>query len=171
MKGEIDFMTAAMNVAKELMTIPNMNGSSTDLFSAEKAYVKNYKKAVLMVLGAAAKQLGKSLKRQEILMNVADMVILVYVSESVLLRVEKLVGIRGEEACSTQIAIMRTYIYNAADKINKAAKDALNSFAEGDEQRVMLMGVKRYTKHEPFNVKDARRSIADYIINEGRYCI
>ena len=172
MKGEIDFMTAAMNVAKELMTIPNMNGSSTDLFSAEKAYVKNYKKAVLMVLGAAAKQLGKSLKaEQEILMNVADMVIEAYVSESVLLRVEKLVGIRGEEACSTQIAIMRTYIYNAADKINKAAKDALNSFAEGDEQRVMLMGVKRYTKHEPFNVKDARRSIADYIINEGRYCI
>ena len=104
-------------------------------------------------------------------MNVADMVIEAYVSESVLLRVEKLVGIRGEEACSTQIAIMRTYIYNAADKINKAAKDALNSFAEGDEQRVMLMGVKRYTKHEPFNVKDARRSIADYIINEGRYCI
>jgi alkylation response protein AidB-like acyl-CoA dehydrogenase len=171
MKGDIDFMSAAKSVAKELMTIPDMNGHDSGTFTKEKQYVKNFKKSVLMVLGAAAKQLTTSLKdEQEILMNVADMIIETYVSESILLRVEKLSDLRGEDACITQIAMMRSYLYNANDKIAKAAKDALNAFAEGDELRVMLMGVKRFTKHEPFNVKNARRAIADRLIGEGKYC-
>ena len=171
MNGDIDLMSAAMNVAKELMSIPNANADTKSLFSPEKQYVKSYKKAVLMVLGAAAKQLGKCLKEeQEILMNIADMIIETYVCESVLLRVEKLSSIRGEDAFATQIAIMLSYIYNASDKINKSGKDALNSFAQGDELRVMLMGIKRYTKHEPYNVKNARRIIADRLIGEAKYC-
>ncbi len=165
-KGDIDFMSAAKNVAKDLMSIPDMNGHDSGTFTKEKQYVKNFKKSVLMVLGAAAKQLTTSLKdEQEILMNVAT-----YVSESILLRVEKLSDLRGEDACITQIAMMRSYLYNANDKIAKAAKDALNAFAEGDELRVMLMGVKRFTKHEPFNVKNARRAIAGRLIGEGKYC-
>jgi len=171
MKGDIDFMSAAKNVAKDLMSIPDTNGHDSGVFTKEKQYVKNFKKSVLMVLGAAVKQLTTSLKdEQEILMNVADMIIETYVSESILLRVEKLSDLRGEDACITQIAMMRSYLYNANDKIAKAAKDALNSFAEGDELRVMLMGVKRFTKHEPFNVKNARRAIADRLIGEGKYC-
>ncbi|HIF13930.1 MAG TPA: acyl-CoA dehydrogenase [Bacteroidetes bacterium] len=170
-KGDIDFMSAAKNVAKDLMSIPDMNGHDSGTFTKEKQYVKNFKKSVLMVLGAAAKQLTTSLKdEQEILMNVADMIIETYVSESILLRVEKLSDLRGEDACITQIAMMRSYLYNANDKIAKAAKDALNAFAEGDELRVMLMGVKRFTKHEPFNVKNARRAIAGRLIGEGKYC-
>ena len=171
MKGDIDFMAAAKNVAKDLMSIPDTNGHDSGTFTKEKHYVKNFKKSVLMVLGAAAKQLTTSLKdEQEILMNVADMVIETYVSESILLRVEKLSDLRGEDACITQISMMRSYLYNANDKIAKAAKDALNAFAEGDELRVMLMGVKRFTRHEPFNVKNARRAIADRLIREGKYC-
>ena len=171
LKGEIDFMSAAKNVAKELMSIPDMNGNDNGTFTKEKQYVKNFKKSVLMVLGAAAKTLTTNLKNeQEILMNVADMVIETYVSESILLRVEKLIDLRGEDACKTQIAMMNSYIYNANDKIAKASKDALNGFAEGDELRLMLMGIKRFTKHEPFNIKDARRAVADRLIGEGKYC-
>ena len=66
--------------------------------------------------------------------------------------------------------MMKSYIYNANDKIAKASKDALNGFAEGDELRLMLMGIKRFTKHEPFNIKNARRAIADRLIGEGKYC-
>ena len=171
LKGEIDFMSAAKNVAKELMTIPDTNGHDVGIFTKEKQYVKNFKKSVLMVLGAAAKNLTTNLKNeQEVLMNVADMIIETYVSESILLRVEKLTDLRGEDACMTQIAMMKSYIYNANDKIAKASKDALNGFAEGDELRLMLMGIKRFVKHEPFNIKNARRAIADRLIGEGKYC-
>ena len=82
----------------------------------------------------------------------------------------KLVEERGEEACALQLDIMRTYLYDAADKVNKSGKDAVNAFADGDEQRMILMGLKRFTKAEPFNSKEARRRIANKLIEEGRYC-
>lgn len=65
---------------------------------------------------------------------------------------------------------MQTYLYDAADRINKSGKDAINAFASGDEQRMILMGLKRFTKAEPFNSKEARRKIADKMIDEGKYC-
>ena len=77
---------------------------------------------------------------------------------------------RGETACQLQLDIMRTYLYDAADKVNKSGKDAINSFADGDEQRMILMGLKRFTKAESFNCKDARRRIADKMVIEGKYC-
>jgi hypothetical protein len=101
---------------------------------------------------------------------VADMLIDIYVAESVLLRVEKLVGIRGEGACKEQLDIMRIYINDAADRINKNGKEAINSFSEGDEQRMMLMGLKRFTKTEPFNAKEARRRVAARLSTENKYC-
>ena len=107
---------------------------------------------------------------QEVLMNIADMIIDVYAAESCLLRVEKMVGIKGEEACARQWDITRVFINDAADRINKNGKDALNSFAEGDELRVMLMGMKRFTKVEPFNVKEARRRIANELLEANEYC-
>ena len=108
-------------------------------------------------------------KEQEVLMNIADMSIMTYQAESVLLRVEKMISMKGEEACATQIAIAKTYFYDTADRIEKAAKDALNSFAEGDELRMMLMGLKRFTKTEAFNPKAARQLIAERIITENKY--
>ena len=103
---------------------------------------------------------------QEILMNIADMAIETFNAESVLLRVMKMVDQRGEAACKLILDIMRTYLYDAADRINKSGKDAINAFADGDEQRMILMGLKRFTKAEPFNTKDARRRIADKMIAE-----
>ena len=137
----------------------------------KKKYIRNFKKAILLAAGAAVQKLMMKLdKEQEVLMNIADMAIQVYMAESALLRLIKLAQIRGEEAVSLQADMVRTFIYDAADIINKAGKDAVNSFAEGDELRIMHMGLKRFTKVAPFNTKDARRRIADKMIEEDKFC-
>lgn len=124
-----------------------------------------------MVSGAAVQKYMQALgKEQELLMNLADMYIETYVSESIQLRVEKLVSIRGEDACKEQLEMMRVYINDAADKIAKAGKEAINSFATGDERNVMLNGLKRFTKVEGINTTAARRVIADKLIKENKYC-
>lgn len=171
MKGELDLMGPATKVASELMSIPDFGATEETLFSKEKKYISNFKKAALMVAGGAAQKLMMELaKEQEVLMNIADMLIEIYVSESLQLRVEKLVSMRGEEACREQIDIMQVYINDAADRINKSGKEAINSFAQGDEQRMMLMGLKRFTKTEPLNTKEARRRVAAKLLAENKYC-
>ena len=109
-------------------------------------------------------------KEQEILMNIADMMIELYVTESVLLRAEKLTSQVGEAEAALQIDIARTYINDAADRIQIAGKNAINSFADGDEQKMMLMGLRRFTKVAPMNTKDARQRIAQKLIAENKYC-
>ncbi len=171
MKGELDLMGPAQKVAGELMSIPDFGSDDDAPFAREKKYISNFKKAVLMVAGAAAQKLMMELsKEQEVLINIADMMIDLYVSESVLLRVEKLSGIKGAENCAAQLEIMRVYLNDAADRINKNGKEAINSFADGDELRMMLMGLKRFTKTEPFNAKEARRVVAAKLISENKYC-
>lgn len=171
MKGELDLMGPAMKVAGELMEIPDFSEADTATLAAETAAVKNFKKALLMVAGSAVQKLATQMaKEQEILMNIADMAIQIYQAESVLLRAKKLIDLRGESEAAAQIAMARMFIYDAADRINKAGKDALNSFAEGDEHRMMLMGLKRFTKVEPVNGKELRRLIADKMIEKNEYC-
>lgn len=170
MKGELDLMTPATAVAAELMSIPDFGEEDTTLFAAEKKIIQNLKKATLMVAGAAVQKLMMSLsKEQEILMNIADMASYVYVAESAMLRTEKLVSLRGEEACKGQIDLMKIYFVEAVDGLQKAGKEALWAFAEGDEQRMMLVGLRRFTKMEPFNVKQARQNIAQQIIEANKY--
>lgn len=171
MKGEIDLMGPAMKVAGELMSIPEMGDSPGGVFGYEHKYLEGFKKTILMVAGSAVQKLMESLaKEQEVLMNVADMAIMTYQAESVLLRVEKMIAAKGEAACAEQIAIVKTYFYDTADRIEKAAKDALNSFTEGDELKMMLMGLKRFTKTEAFNPKAARQLIATKVIENNKYC-
>ncbi|HNF29641.1 MAG TPA: acyl-CoA dehydrogenase family protein, partial [Chitinophagaceae bacterium] len=171
MKGKLDLMTPAMNVQKELMSIPDFGTEEDGAFSKELKYIANFKKAILMVAGAAVQKLMMQLdKEQEVLMNIADMAIEVFHSESALLRVIKLYNQHGAEATSLQTDMMRTYLYDAADKINKAGKDALNSFADGDELRMMHIGLKRFTKVEPFNTKEARRRICNKMLEANAYC-
>ena len=123
-----------------------------------------------MVAGAAVQKLMQTLaKEEEILMNVADMLIDVYLSESMLLRVEKLISKNGEEGLDAEIAMVKTYVYDSADRINKAGKDALSSFADGDELKMMLMGMKRFTKMDPLNVKEMRQKIAIRLIEKNAY--
>jgi hypothetical protein len=170
MKGELNLMGPAQAVQKELMSIPDFGDQDDSLLAAEGRYVSSFKKAILMTAGAAVQKLMQTLaKEQEILMNISDMIINTYVAESMLLRVKKLISKVGEEEAKHQVAMVQTFIYDIADKINKSGKDAINSFAEGDEQRMMLLGIKRFTKAAPFNVKEARNTIAEKLVTENKY--
>jgi hypothetical protein len=170
MGGRLDLMGPAMAVQKELMSIPDFSEDDTP-FAAERKLIANLKKAILMTSGAAVQKLMMKIENeQEILMNISDMAIETFNAESVLLRVMKMVEEKGEAACQVYLDIMRTYLYDAADRVNKSGKDAINAFADGDEQKMILIGLKRFTKAEPFNTKDARRRIADQMIAAGKYC-
>lgn len=171
MQGRLDLMGPIMNIQKELMSIPDFGADDETPFAKEKKLVANLKKAILITAGAAVQKLMMKIEtEQEVLMNIADMAIETFNAESVLLRVMKMVDQQGEAASQLHLNIMRTYLYDAADNVNKSGKDAVNSFADGDEQRMILMGLKRFTKAEPFNTKDARRAIADKMIGEQKYC-
>ena len=169
MQGRLNLMGAAMNVQKELMSIPDFGSEDETPFATEQKLIANFKKAILMVAGAAVQKLMMKIdSEQEVLMNIADMAIETYHAESVLLRVMKIVEAKGEEQATLHVDIMRTYLYDAADKINKSGKDAINAFAEGDE-RMILMGLKRFTKAEPYNSKVSRRRIADAMLESGKF--
>jgi len=170
-KGELDLLNPAQKVAAEIMRIPSPEPIEQTLFSKEKSYIDNFKKAALLVAGAAVQKLMQTLaKEQEVLMAISDIIIEIYVCESLQLRVEKLVSMRGEEACKEHLEMMRVYINDAADKINKYGKEAINSFATGDEQKIILTGLKRFTKVDPINTTAARRNIAAKLIAENKYC-
>jgi alkylation response protein AidB-like acyl-CoA dehydrogenase len=171
MKGELDLMTPAMAVANELMGIPDFGPGPEDVFEQHLAVVENMKKAVLLVAGAAVQKLMMTLsKEQEILMAISDMVIWTYTTESTVLRVQKLAGMRGgETGIQRELDIMKVYTYEAAEWIHSAGKEALLAFADGDELKMMLMGLKRFCKVEPFNTKEARQRIAVGLIAANEY--
>ncbi len=173
MKGKLDIVGPAWAVQKELASMPGF-GQPEGIYGAEETAVKNFKKVVLMVAGAAAKmQMDGQInlkEEQEILMNVADMMIDMYQAESLLLRVQRLS--QRETAIDQEVydAILRVFMNEANARIHKNATDALTSFAEGDLLKTMLMGLKRFTKYPPVNTKKARRLIADTLIEANRYC-
>ncbi len=171
MRGTIDMMSAAMAVQKELMGIPDFS-EPEGLFGEEKQALVNFKKAILMVAGAAAQKLGTNLKsEQEVLLNVADMIIQTYIYESAILRTEKLVQQNGEGANETRMDMVRILMHEAAKITNNAGKEALYAFTDigSDEQRMMLLGLKRFTKVKPYNLKEARRRVADKVIEANKY--
>lgn len=170
MKGELDLMGPAQAVASELLAIPDFGEVDDSEFAAEKKIIANLKKAALMIAGAAVQKLMMSLsKEEEILMNIADMIGYVYIAESVLLRAEKLVHTGSEKAAyATDMA--KIYLYGAIDRIHAAGKEALYSFGDGDELNMMLVGLRRFTKAQPFNIKEARQRIAKALIEQNKYC-
>ena len=170
MKGRLDIMAPALAVSRELMSIPDFGNGEDGPFVRERKIIANFKKAILLTAGAAVQKLMTKLEyEQELLMHIADMAIDTYVAESALLRAWKLADQRGEAATSFELDMMRTNLYDAADRINKSGKDAINAFADGDEQRMMLLGLKRFTKVDSFNSKEARRRIADKLIADNKY--
>ncbi len=168
MKGRINIMAPAMAIQKELVSIPDLSSSDT-LFAPEIKTVENFKKAILMCAGAAAQKLMMQLEtEQEILMNLSDMLIDTFQAESTLIRAVKMHN-TGHTDAAIAADIARTFIYDAADRIHHAGKTAINSFAEGDEQRMMLMGIKRFTRTEPYNAKGARRRIAAKLLERRHF--
>ena len=166
MKGKLDLMGPALAVSKELMSIPEFDNEDKSAFAAEKKAIVNMKKCILMVAGAAVQKfMMKLADEQEIMMNVADMAILSFHAESALLRVMN----TGKTESGLEADMMRVYLNDAVDAVNKAGKEAINAFATGDEQRMMLLGLKRFTKTPPVNTVLARRRIADKLIETGKY--
>jgi hypothetical protein len=171
MKGSIDLMTPAMAVQKELLAIPDFDTAEGDgIFVKEKKALANLKKAGLMVAGAAVQKFMLKLSdEQEVLMNLADILIECYIAESTLLRVEKLMTVRGPSGCEIEKEIAIIYLHHAMEKSASCARHAITSFAGGDELRLMLMGLKRFTKIDPYNLKVARRKVAEFAIEKGAY--
>ena len=170
MKGRLDILTPAKNVAKELVSIPDFNSADDTPFAAERKLIGQFKKAILLTAGAAVQKLMMQLEsEQEILMHIADMAMITFHAESALLRLMKRSASQGAEAVTFEADIVHTFLYDSADKIEKHGKDAVNAFADGDEQRMLLLGLKRFCKTNPFNSKEAKRRIADKLISEGKY--
>jgi alkylation response protein AidB-like acyl-CoA dehydrogenase len=171
MKGSLDLMNPAMAVQKDLMAIPDFGAAEDEgTFAKEKKVIANLKKAGLMIAGSAVQKFMMKLSdEQEILMNLADILIELYVAESTLLRVERLIAAKGEKAAEIQKEMALIYLHEAVEKAASAGRAAVTSFADGDELRLMLMGLKRFTKIDPYNLKAARRKVADYVIEKGEY--
>ena len=172
MKGHVDLLGPAMAVAEELMGIPSFDTPDyTELFAEEKEMIAKLKKAFLMVAGAAVQKFGPDLEsHQQLLMAAADMLIEIYMAESTILRVEKLAKKVGESQAQEQIAMAQLYLYHAVDIVSQKGKEGIVSFANGDEQRMMLMGLRRYTKYVNMpNVVALREKIAAKLITENQY--
>tara|TARA_Y100000385_G_C13103928_1_gene646230 strand:+ start:405 stop:2201 length:1797 start_codon:yes stop_codon:yes gene_type:complete len=173
MKGHVDLLGPAMAVQEELMGIPSFDTPDYSApLSQEKAIIKNLKKVFLMVAGAGIQKFGPKIEEhQQLILNAADILIEIYMVESAILRTEKNIQRFGEESQKHQIEMSQLYLYNAVEIISKSAKSGIISFAEGDEQRMMLMGLKRFTKYTNYpNVAALRNSIAAKVNKENTYC-
>ncbi|MCB9202870.1 MAG: acyl-CoA dehydrogenase family protein [Flavobacteriales bacterium] len=170
MKGEVDLMNPAMKVGEELMGIPSFDVPDfSELFAEEKLILANLKKIFLMIAGKAVQKFGMELeKQQELLLNASDVAIEVFIAESGILRAEKIANEKGKENAEIEIAIAKLKLYKAVEKINAKAKEAIISFTDSDEQRVMLSGLKRFTKYYNYpNVIELSRKVAHYYVNKN----
>jgi alkylation response protein AidB-like acyl-CoA dehydrogenase len=173
MKGHVDLLGPATAVADELLGIPSFDiPDYSELFAEEKDMLKKLKKVFLMVAGSAVKKYGTDLEsHQQILLNASNILIEIYLAESALLRAEKNAKRFGEEAQKEQIAMAKLYLFNAVEITKKNAMEGIISFAEGDEQKMMLMGLKRFTKYTNYpNVVELRNTIAEKVKAENKYC-
>lgn len=173
LKGQLDLVGPAWEVQKELTSLPSSH-LTDEPYALEIKSIKDFRKMVLMVAGAAVKYQmdGKhDLKtEQEILMNVADMIIDLYLAESILLRIQKLKENYSQKLTDLHESAMKVFFWDAQSRLVKNGQDALASFAAGDELRIMLLGIKRFSRYEPVNVKQHRRNIAAALIANESYC-
>ena len=168
--GEIDLMNPAKEVIKEIMTIPSFDSPKNELFEEEKKVLANLKKAILMVAGTASEKLGNKLKdEQEIMMNISEMIIDTYMLESALLKTEKILSKDGREKHEEKISICINFLHHVIEKVSKNGKEAIYAILQGDEQKILLMGLKRFTKVSAVNLKEHRRLIAKKLIEENKY--
>ena len=172
MKGHVDLLGPATAVGEELLGIPSFETPDfSELFAEEKDLLVRLKKAFLMIAGKAVQTFGTELEeQQQLLMAAADILIEIYMAESALLRTEKNAKRFGVESQATQIAMAQLYLYDATDIVVRRGKEAIVSFTKGDEQRMMLMGLKRFTKyHNQPNVAELRERIADSVAASDGY--
>ncbi len=171
MKGRLDLMGPAMMIQKDLMSVPSFGEKPEGLLAKELVAVREAKKAILMIAGSAVQKfMMKLADEQEIIMNVTDMLIEVFTSESAILRTMKLALAKSEEAALPYAEMTQVYVSDSLERINLYGKHAISAFAEGDELKMLLLGLKRYTKFDPVNTTKLRRNIAARLIEAGKYC-
>ena len=173
MKGHVDLLGPASKVQEELMGIPSFETPDySELFAEEKEMIGKLKKAFLMVAGGAVQKYGPDLDaHQQLLMAASDILIEIYMAESTILRTEKLAKKEGEAKVQEQIAMAKLYLYKAVDIVTQKGKESVISFAEGDEQRMMLMGLRRFTKYTNMpNIVGLREIITTKLVAENQYC-
>ncbi len=171
LKTGFDIVRFANSIIKNLDEAGDMTIPVNDYYAEKRFYIKNFKNTALMLLGTLSEKFDrKIITEQEILMNISDIIMMIYGAESTMLRVEKLESIKGAENVSVLKDILDVYVYDSLCSINKSAKDAVNSFVTGEELNIMHDRIDLFTKQSPVNVKDARRRIADVLIEENRYC-
>jgi alkylation response protein AidB-like acyl-CoA dehydrogenase len=173
MKGHVDLLGPASKVQEELMGIPSFDAPDySELFAEEKEMIGKLKKAFLMVAGGAIQKYGPDLEaHQQLLMAASDILIEIYMAESTILRTEKTAKKEGEDKIQEQIAMAKLYLYQAVDVVTQKGKESIISFAEGDEQRMMLMGLRRFTKYTNMpNIVALRETIASKLVAENEYC-
>ena len=173
MKGKIDIVGPAWAVQKELASMPSF-AKADGPYGEEKKALSNFKKIILLVAGAAAKkQMDKEINlehEQEVLMNVADIMIDTFAAESLLLRIEKLAQTNTFKVDQKVYdAMLKVVFYDYNDHIAKVAKDAIVSFNDGDMLKTFMMGIKRYTKYPTVNIKEMRRTVAEAVIAANGY--
>ena len=171
MKGRLNLMGPAMAIQKELMSVPEFGEAPTGVLAAELEAIKNAKKAILMTAGMAVQKFMQKLAdEQEVIMDLTDMLIEVYTSESAILRTQKLATIKNEVELQPYIDLTQAYVSDSLERINLYGKHAISSFAEGDELKLLTLGLKRFTKFGLVNTTKLRRNIADRLIAANKYC-
>lgn len=167
-KADSSVFTTAKSIFENIGKLDETSKNISDYFGKKYFYLKNFKKAILLVLGRAYDVVGKQFNiEQEIMMSISDMVIQLLTAESVVLRIEKLQKTKSDINIYKDIA--DAFIYEAAAKIYKSGNDAITAFADGTEFEKLQNALKYFTTTEPVNVKEARRRIANKLIDDNRY--
>ena len=169
-KGYFDLFGEAEKAYKNLVNLSGTPELENDFYAEKKQIIRNFRKIALFLIHATSEKFQRKLVyEQEILNNIADIIILLYVSESSLLRVEKLENIKNAEQIKVYRDIIDVFVYDASGKISKFAKDAIYSFAEGEVKDLLVKGTNYYTVVNGVNTKEARRRIADKLIEDNKY--
>ncbi|MHB9039156.1 MAG: acyl-CoA dehydrogenase family protein [Melioribacteraceae bacterium] len=171
MKGRLNLLGPAMAIQKELMSVPEFGEEPTGVLAKELIAIRNAKKAILMTAGMAVQKFMQKLAdEQEMIMNLTDMLIEVFTSESAILRTQKLATMKSEAELQPYVDMTQTYVSDSLERINIYGKHAISSFAEGDELKLLTLGLKRFTKFDLINTAKLRRNIANRMIEANGYC-
>jgi alkylation response protein AidB-like acyl-CoA dehydrogenase len=170
MKGDFDLFGEGEKVFNGMASLTDGKVAGESYYDEKLRYISNYKKAILMVIHASFKHFDKKfVYEQEVMFNITDMIMEVYIAESTALRVQKLEKLRGAGGINLYKDILDINVYDASDRVRKAGYDAINSFATGEMADQMINAINTLTKIAGVNIKESRRRIADKLIEDNRY--
>ena len=171
MNNELNLIGSVKSILSELISVPEFKNEIDSVLKNDKKVLKNLKKLTLLIAGKSVEKFGKNIaEEQEIMINLANMIIQVYVLESTILKTEKLTNKLGKDLCHENILMTVNFTQTSINYIQSNAKECIYSMSENDELKILMLGLKRFTKSNPVNIKENRRKIANKIIQEESYC-